>query len=64
MVEVLQNRTEIQRMQLNLMKNAQYFINGMGNDSHLHDSSFFADTGVSRERESSDENNLSIIYLR
>jgi hypothetical protein len=37
---ILQNQTEIQRLQLNLMKNAQYFLYGMGDDSHLHEDAF------------------------
>jgi hypothetical protein len=37
---LLRNRTEIQRLQLNLMNNAQYFLYGMGSDSHLYEDAF------------------------
>jgi hypothetical protein len=37
---LFRNHTEIQRLQLNLMKNAQYFLYGMGDDSHLHEDAF------------------------
>jgi hypothetical protein len=32
---LFRNHTEIQRLQLNLMKNAQYFLYGIGDDSHF-----------------------------
>mmetsp|Transcript_13747 Transcript_13747/g.21392 ORF Transcript_13747/g.21392 Transcript_13747/m.21392 type:complete len:124 (-) Transcript_13747:8-379(-) len=38
--KLLRNHTEIQRLQLNLMKNAQYFLYGMGDDRHLHEDAF------------------------
>ena len=38
--DLLRNSSEIQRLQLNLMKNAQYFLYGMGDDSHLHKDAF------------------------
>ena len=38
--KLFRNHTEIQRLQLNLMKNAQYFLYGMGDDRHLHEDAF------------------------
>jgi hypothetical protein len=38
---LFRNQTEIQRLQLNLMKNAQYFLYGMGDDSHLYEDAFY-----------------------
>ena len=38
--KLFRNHTEIQRLQLNLMKNSQYFLYGMGDDRHLHEDAF------------------------
>ncbi|KAL7432081.1 hypothetical protein ACHAXM_002928 [Skeletonema potamos] len=37
---LFRNHSEIQRLQLNLMKNAQYFLYGIGDDSHLYEDAF------------------------
>lgn len=37
---LMQNYTEIRRLQLNLMKYAPYFSYGMGSDSHKHPDAF------------------------
>ena len=38
--KLLRSVTEIQRLQLNLMKNAPYFLYGMGDDSHMYEDAF------------------------
>ena len=40
LIGLLQNRTEIERLQSNLMKNAQFFLFGMGEDSHSYEDAF------------------------